>query len=207
MSSSTLASTAPPTVTEPIRLIAGLGNPGPQYAATRHNAGFWLVERLAAQAGVAFSFDRNFHGEVAKLGNAWLLKPATFMNRSGQAVSAMLRYYRLPAAALLVVHDELDFLPGAAKLKLGGGHAGHNGLRDLEAAIGTRDFWRLRLGIGHPRSLGLNAKVVDFVLHPPSIDHRIGIDLAIDRACTVVPHLLKGDFRQSMQQLHAVPLA
>lgn len=203
----TASGTPTPANAVPIRLIAGLGNPGPQYATTRHNAGFWMVERLAIQARTTFTFERNYHGEVAKLGNVWLLKPATFMNRSGQAVGAMLRYYRLPPAALLVVHDELDFLPGAAKLKFGGGHAGHNGLRDIESAIGTSDFWRLRLGIGHPRTLGLNAKVVDFVLHAPSVDHRIGIDLAIDRACVVVPYLLKGEFGQSMQQLHATPSA
>lgn len=187
----------------PIRLIVGLGNPGPQYESTRHNAGFWLVDALAAQAKSRFAFERNYSGEVAKLGTNWLLKPATFMNCSGRSVGPLLRYFRLPASALLVVHDELDFLPGSAKLKFGGGHAGHNGLRDIESVLGTVDFWRLRLGVGHPRALGLAQGVADFVLHPPSLDHRIAIDLAIDRACAVVPQLIKGEFTRALQQLHS----
>lgn len=190
----------------PIRLIAGLGNIGAEYEHTRHNAGFWLVDAIAHKAGVSFASERKFHGEVARLRDhnheLWLLKPATYMNRSGQAVVALALYFKILPTEILVVHDELDLLPGAVKLKRGGGHAGHNGLKDIHAKLSTPDFWRLRLGIGHPRSLQLNQDVVDFVLHPPGRADQAAIDAAIDRALEVMPQLVEGQFERAMLKLH-----
>lgn len=189
-----------------IRLITGLGNVGPEYEATRHNAGFWLVDRLASERGVSFSRQSRFFGEVARLPLAgesvWLLKPGTFMNRSGQAVAALAGFYRIPVDAILIVHDELDLPPGAARLKLGGSAAGHNGLKDIQARLGSPGFWRLRLGIGHPRTLALEQAVIDFVLHRPSREHQALIDEAIDRALGTIDELIAGRSEPAMHRLH-----
>jgi len=191
----------------PIRLIAGLGNPGAEYERTRHNAGFWLADRLAGDLGAAFSLEKSFFGHVAKARhrgeNVLLAKPMTYMNRSGQSVAALARFYKLAPEQILVLHDELDLPPGQAKLKQGGGHAGHNGLRDIQSALGSPAFWRLRLGIGHPRELGLAQPVADFVLHPPRRDEQDAIDAAIDRSRAVVSWLLDGDFERAVRQLHS----
>ncbi len=153
---------------ESIRLIVGLGNPGPEYQGTRHNAGYWLLDRIAARDGVVFRGEAKFFGETARIGigghDIWLLKPTTYMNRSGRSVGALARYLKIPRSQILIAHDELDLAPGVVKLKQGGGHAGHNGLRDIIQALGGRDFWRLRLGIDHP---GDAAKVVNYVLGAP----------------------------------------
>lgn len=194
-----------------IRLIVGLGNVGAEYERTRHNAGFWLVDAIARKAGAHFSEERKFHGEVARIrghdGELWLLKPSTYMNRSGQAVMALALYFKILPTQILVAHDELDLPPGAVKLKRGGGHAGHNGLRDIQAKLSTADFWRLRLGIGHPRSLQMTQEVADFVLHPPSHEHQQQIDGALDRALDVLPALVQGQFERAMLKLHAQPKA
>jgi len=196
-----------------IRLIVGLGNPGTQYAATRHNAGFWLADSLADDFHVRFTQDKNFHAWVAKArtgGQAaqpiFLAKPGTFMNRSGQAVGALMRFYKLTPEQLLVLHDELDLLPGQAKLKRGGGHAGHNGLRDIQSALGSADFWRMRIGIGHPRTLGLAQPVINFVLHPPRAEESSAIEQTMMRCREIIPELLRGKFEPAMQALHGKEL-
>jgi PTH1 family peptidyl-tRNA hydrolase len=189
-----------------LRLIVGLGNVGAEYERTRHNAGFWFVDELARAHGAHFSADRKFQGETARLRaggrEVWLLKPSTYMNRSGQSVVALALYYKILPTQMLVVHDELDLAPGVAKLKRGGGHAGHNGLRDIQAKLSTPDFWRLRLGIGHPRSLGFTQEVADFVLHPPSREHETLILESIDHGLAAVPALLEGQFERAMMKLH-----
>ena len=189
-----------------IRLIVGLGNPGPEHEHDRHNAGFWLVDALARSQGVSLAREAKFFGLVgrARIGTdaVFLLEPTTWMNRSGQAVAALANFYRIAPTEILVAHDELDLLPGQAKLKLGGGHAGHNGLRDIQARLGSADFWRLRLGIGHPRSLQLEQEVVDFVLHRPGREHRRQIDESIDRALDAIALLVAGDPAAAMHRLH-----
>ncbi|WP_442593171.1 aminoacyl-tRNA hydrolase [Parapusillimonas sp. JC17] len=193
-------------MTLPIRLIIGLGNPGPEYETTRHNAGFWLVDHLADDLKAGFSLEKGFSAMVAKArfeGEAVILaKPMTFMNRSGQAAGAIMRFYKLVPEQVLVLHDELDLLPGQVKIKQGGGHAGHNGLRDIQAAFSSPAFWRLRLGIGHPRTLGLAQQVAAFVLNPPRREELEKIEGVIDRCRAVMPALLRGDFRQATNQLH-----
>jgi len=193
-------------MTTPIRLIVGLGNPGAQYEVTRHNAGFWLVDHMADDFDVRFSAERLMFAETAKArsseGVVILAKPTTFMNRSGQSVAALMNFYKFSAEQVLVLHDELDLAPGQAKLKQGGGHAGHNGLRDIQKAIGS-EFWRLRLGIGHPRNLGLAQPVAAFVLKAPRDDELTAIGSAITRCCEIVPALLAGDFPQAMKVLHS----
>lgn len=190
----------------PIRLIIGLGNPGQQYEATRHNAGFWLADHIADDLGAAFSQEKAFFAWVARArvaGDAVVLaKPTTFMNKSGQSAGALARFFKLPPEQILVLHDELDLLPGQAKLKQGGGHAGHNGLRDIQAVLGSADFWRLRIGIGHPRTLGLAQQVAGFVLNPPKRDELTEIEAVIDRARAILPTLLAGDFARATAQLH-----
>ena len=186
----------------PIKLVVGLGNPGAQYAGTRHNAGFWLVERYAETNRIALRNERGFHGIVGRSGARWLLMPETFMNRSGLAVGALARFYKILPGEILVAHDELDLPPGTVKLKLGGGNAGHNGLRDITAVLGTPDFWRMRIGIGHPRTLQLQQAVVDFVLHPPRRDEQAAIDDAIERAMDVLPALFDGEAEGAMMSLH-----
>jgi PTH1 family peptidyl-tRNA hydrolase len=193
-------------VGDPLRLIVGLGNVGAEYERTRHNAGFWFVDAVAAKAGVSFSSERKFHGDVARLRDhaqeLWLLKPTTYMNRSGSSVVALALYYRILPTQILVVHDEVDLPPGTVKLKRGGGTAGHNGLKDIQARLSTPDFWRLRLGVGHPRTLQLNQEVADFVLHPPSREHAQAIDDALGRALEIVPQLVAGQFERAMMKLH-----
>jgi len=188
-----------------LKLFVGLGNPGAEYSETRHNAGFWFCERLADQLGARYSFESRFHGLVANAREAgmWLLMPQTFMNRSGQAIGALARFYRIEPAEILVVHDELDLPAGAVKLKLGGGVAGHNGLKDVRAHLATAEFWRLRLGIGHPRDSDTPQQpVVDFVLKPPRADELDGLRGAIDRALDAWPAIASGDFERAMMQLH-----
>jgi PTH1 family peptidyl-tRNA hydrolase len=187
-----------------LKVIVGLGNPGSKYTETRHNAGFWFIEEVARKYSAAFRPDKKFHGEVAKISlegkEIWLLKPDTFMNRSGLAVQSLLSFYRLTADQLLVAHDEIDLPPGTAKLKTGGGHGGHNGLRDIISQLGTKDFHRLRIGVGHP---GNKDQVVDYVLHNASRDDRILIDRDIDDAVAVMPDLASGAFEQAMHKLHS----
>jgi len=193
-------------MTEPIRLIVGLGNPGPEYEATRHNAGFWLADHFADDLHATFTLDKTFFAWVARARHAGeavtLAKPASFMNRSGQAVGALARFYKLRPEQILVLHDELDLPPGSVKLKQGGGHAGHNGLRDIQSALSSPAFWRLRIGIGHPRSLGLAQQVVNFVLHPPRREELTGIEAVIDRCRIVLPQLLDGEFDRVTERLH-----
>ena len=192
-----------------IRLIVGLGNIGPEYESTRHNAGFWYVDALARVAGARFSRESKFHGEAAKAtlhgSQCWLLKPGTYMNRSGRAVAAIANFYRIAPEEILVAHDELDLLPGQSKMKQGGGHAGHNGLRDIQAAIGSPMFWRLRIGIGHPRTLELNQEVVDFVLHSPRRDELAAIEAEIDRALAIAGDCVAGRMEAAMLKLHTRP--
>jgi PTH1 family peptidyl-tRNA hydrolase len=194
---------------DPIRLIVGLGNVGADYERTRHNAGFWFVDEIAAKARVAFAHERKFQGDVARLRDAshelWLLKPTTYMNRSGQSVVALALYYKILPTQMLVVHDEVDLPPGTVKLKRGGGTAGHNGLKDIQAKLTTPDFWRLRIGVGHPRSLQMTQEVADFVLHPPNREHSQAIDDAMGRALEIVPQLVEGQFERAMMQLHRAP--
>lgn len=196
-------------MSDPIRLIVGLGNIGAEYERTRHNAGFWFVDAVARKAGVHFSDERKFHGAVARVRDhtheLWLLKPGTYMNRSGQAVVALALYYKILPTQILVAHDELDLPPGSVKMKRGGGHAGHNGLRDIQAKLATPDFWRLRIGIGHPRTLQMNQEVADFVLHPASREHQQAIDDSIGRALDVVPQTVEAQFERAMMKLHGAP--
>jgi PTH1 family peptidyl-tRNA hydrolase len=186
-----------------VELIVGLGNPGAEYEDTRHNAGFWFVDTLARQQNVFFKSEKKFHGEVAKFSHAgqdvWLLKPETFMNLSGQAVQALARFYKINVENILVVHDDLDLPPGAARLKQGGGHGGHNGLRDIISKMGGNGFQRLRLGIGHP---GDKSRVTGHVLKKSSIEDRIEIENAIDAALKVLPTILDGELQKAMNQLH-----
>jgi len=188
-----------------IKLIVGLGNPGKQYENTRHNAGFWFVEEVARQYQLQFRPETKFLGEVARVQSnghdVWLLKPMTFMNRSGQSIQSLANFYKISPDQILVVHDELDLSPGTAKLKSGGGHGGHNGLRDTIAALGTPAYLRLRLGIGHP---GHRDQVGDYVLHPPSKPDLQQIETAIYEATRVLPDLFAGELSKAMQQLHSL---
>jgi len=188
----------------PIRLVAGLGNPGREHAATRHNAGFWFADALALRLGAGFANEGKFQGQVAKSpGDLRILKPATYMNLSGRSVASLARFFAIAPEEILVVHDELDLLPGEAKMKFGGGIAGHNGLRDIAAQLGTPDFWRLRIGIGHPRDSAVpQREVVDYVLGPPAADERAPIDAAIDRGLEAWPAIAAGDFERAMMSLH-----
>lgn len=187
-----------------IRCIIGVGNPGEKYQDTRHNAGFWLVDALARRHGLQLRTESKFFGRVAKLSlpsaDCWLLEPATFMNRSGQAASALARFYRLTPEQILVAHDELDLPAGAVRLKKDGGHGGHNGLRDIIAALGSKEFYRLRLGIDHP---GHRDQVTGYVLSRPSRDDRQKIEAAIDLAIDQVEELLAGNYQQLMNKLHS----
>jgi len=194
----------------PIKLIVGLGNPGKKYESTRHNAGFWLVERLAAQHRLTLRKEPKFHALVARLdtasGHAWLLLPQTWMNESGAAVGALAQFHKIEADEILVAHDELDLPAGGVKIKQGGGHAGHNGLRDIIAKLGTPDFWRLRIGIGHPRDVAASEQeVVDFVLHPPRKEEQALIDAVIDRGVAVFDLILADNMAAAMHRLHTKP--
>lgn len=186
-----------------IRLVAGLGNPGRAYERTRHNAGFWFVDALASKLGAAFTAQPRFAAEVARAGDVRLAKPATYMNESGRSVGAFARFHAIAPAEILVVHDELDLAAGTVKLKLGGGVAGHNGLKDIRAHLATPHFWRLRLGIGHPRDSELPQQpVVDYVLKPPRADERDAIGRAIERALDAWPDIAAGDLERAMMRLH-----
>ncbi len=188
----------------PIRLLVGLGNPGREHEATRHNAGFWFADALAVRLRGAFVAEGKFHGLVARgADDLRLLKPATYMNLSGRSVAALARFFDIAPAEILVVHDELDLLPGEVKMKMGGGHAGHNGLRDIDAQLGDSGFWRLRLGIGHPRDSAIPQQdVVDYVLHPPVSGERMAIMGAIDKGLDAWPMIAAGDFERAMLALH-----
>jgi PTH1 family peptidyl-tRNA hydrolase len=189
------------------RLIVGLGNPGAEYAQTRHNAGFWFCEGLANDLGVRFSFESRFHGFVASLREqsrppSWLLMPQTFMNRSGQSVVALARFYRIFPNEILVIHDDLDLPPGQMRLKFGGGSGGHNGLKDTTAHLSVPDYWRLRIGIGHP---GDRDDVVNYVLKPPRQEERGAILETINRALDAWPLLVRGDWEKATQRLNIRP--
>jgi PTH1 family peptidyl-tRNA hydrolase len=185
-------------------IIAGLGNPGPQYDGTRHNVGFWLLDQLAQDLRVNFTVQNRYSGELAQaaLGDdkLYLLKPLTFMNRSGQAVAALANFYKIPPQQILVVHDELDLSPGVARFKRDGGHGGHNGLRDIIAQTGAKDFLRCRLGIGHP---GHSKHVSDYVLSKPAPSDRQAIEAAIDNVLRILPELLSGNLDKAMNWLHS----
>lgn len=189
-----------------IRLIVGLGNPGLEYEQTRHNAGFWLVDNLAHVRNVRLVRENRYQALAGKTRikdqDVWLLEPQTFMNRSGQSVGALANFYKINAGEVLVVHDELDLAPGIAKLKLGGSSGGHNGLKDITAALGSQDYWRLRIGIGHPRELGLQQPVVDYVLHRPRKEEQTLINDAIDRSLAIIGLACSGDMPTAMLQLH-----
>jgi PTH1 family peptidyl-tRNA hydrolase len=186
-----------------IKLFAGLGNPGPEYEATRHNAGFWWVDALADQLKVRLVAEKGYHGLVARAnvhGNTvWLIEPQTFMNLSGRAVAALARFYKIKPEEILVVHDELDIAPGQAKLKFGGGHAGHNGLRDIHAQLGTGDYWRLRIGIGHP---GVKEEVADWVLRKPAPEQRTAMVECIERTLKAAPALIAGEMEKATLLVH-----
>jgi PTH1 family peptidyl-tRNA hydrolase len=186
-----------------IKLFVGLGNPGPEYEATRHNAGFWWTDALARELKVSPALDKSYHGRVARTTIAgqtvWLLEPLTFMNVSGKSVAALARFFKIAPEEILVAHDELDIVPGQAKLKFGGSHAGHNGLRDIHAQLGTGDYWRLRIGVGHP---GVKSEVVDWVLKKPSQEHRVAIEDSIARSLKAVPALLAGEMEKATMLIH-----
>ena len=186
-----------------VQLIVGLGNPGSEYEDTRHNAGFWFMDTLARQQHAFFKSEKKFHGEVAKFSrggeDVWLLKPDTYMNNSGQAVQALARFFKIGIENILVVHDDLDLDAGIARLKQGGGHGGHNGLRDIISKLGGNGFQRLRLGIGHP---GDKSKVTGHVLKKTSSEDRIAIENAIDAALKQLPTILDGDLQKAMNDLH-----
>jgi len=184
-----------------IRLVVGLGNPGKEYERTRHNAGFWLVERFASANGIVLRKDNKFQALVGRheSSGAWLLMPQSFMNASGRAVQMLAGFFKIKPEEILVVHDELDFPPGTARIKQGGGIAGHNGLKDISQRLATHDYWRLRLGVGKPPA-GMEG--ADYVLQKPPAEERAAIDAAIERALAVLPQCLSGDIQSAMQKLH-----
>jgi PTH1 family peptidyl-tRNA hydrolase len=189
-----------------IRLLVGLGNPGPEYEDTRHNAGFWFIDAVARELKANLVPERSYFGLAARVnrpdGPVWLLEPMTFMNLSGKSVGALARFFKIAPAEILVAHDELDLLPGQVKMKFGGSHAGHNGLKDIQAQLGSAYFWRLRLGIGHP---GVKAEVVNYVLRKPMADHREAIDKSIEQALTALDLLFAGDMDRALMKVHAKP--
>jgi PTH1 family peptidyl-tRNA hydrolase len=187
-----------------MKLIVGLGNPGDRYEPTRHNAGFWLVERFAAQTHTALRKDAKFQALVGRheASGIWLVLPQNFMNASGRPVQMLASFFKIAPADILVAHDELDFPPGTVKMKQGGGAAGHNGLKDISARLGAQDYWRLRIGIGHP---GDRNAVTEYELNRPSHDERADIDAAIGRALEVLPLVLGGDTQGAMLKLHSAP--
>ena len=191
---------------EKIRLIVGLGNPGREYERTRHNAGFWWVDAIAAGRGAAWKRESRFSGHVAQVredgAEFALLKPATYMNESGRSVSALLRFFKIEPGEMLVVHDELDLPPGVVKLKKGGGTGGHNGLADIAEALDTREFWRLRIGIGHP---GHKDLVADYVLARARRAEQDAIDPALERSLGLLPRLATGRLADAMTWLHTAP--
>ena len=186
-----------------ISMMVGLGNPGAEYEQTRHNAGFWWADAVARQIKASWVIDKNHQALVARAAvngqTLWLLKPQTFMNLSGRSVAGLARFYKIEPAAILVAHDELDIAAGEARLKFGGGHAGHNGLRDIHAQLGSGDYWRLRLGIGRP---GERADVLNWVLKKPPLEQRIAVEQAVERGLTALPALLAGDTAQATLLVH-----
>ena len=184
-----------------IRLVVGLGNPGKEYERTRHNAGFWLVERFAQANHVALRKDGKFQALVGRIdpAGAWLLMPQSFMNRSGSAVQMLAGFFKIKPEEILVVHDELDFDPGVARLKQGGGIAGHNGLRDISQRIGSHDYWRLRIGVGRPPA---GREGADYVLEKPMAEDKAAIDASIDKALALLPQMIAGDMQGAMNKLH-----
>lgn len=190
------------------KLLVGLGNPTAQYEKTRHNAGFWFLDEIADRQRLVFHQDQRFHGQFAKLewqgATVFLLKPTTYMNRSGQAVGALAKYFKIEPSEILVAHDELDLMPGVVRLKRGGGHGGHNGLRDMVAHLGSADFYRLRLGIGHP---GDKSAVVSYVLDAPGRAERELIDTTITQAIGLLSDILDGRLEAVMNRLHTKPKA
>ena len=189
-----------------IRLLVGLGNPGPEYEATRHNAGFWFIDAVARELRTSLSAERSYYGLVARVnrpdGPVWLLEPMTFMNLSGKSVAALARFFKIAPGDILVAHDELDLQPGQVKMKLGGSHAGHNGLKDIQAQLGSADFWRLRLGVGHP---GVKAEVVNYVLRKPPAEQAEAIAKCIDQSLGALDLLLAGEMERAMMKVHAKP--
>ncbi len=189
-----------------IRLLAGLGNPGREYEATRHNAGFWFIDEAARTLGATLVPERGYSGRVARInrpaGPLWLLQPMTFMNLSGKSVVALARFFKIAPNEIMIAHDELDLMPGQAKLKFGGSAAGHNGLKDIEAQLGSADFWRLRLGIGHP---GVKAEVVNYVLRKPAPEQREAIEKSIEQSIAALDLVLAGDMDRAMMKIHAKP--
>ena len=190
-------------LTANLRLIVGLGNPGADYVDTRHNAGFWLIDEIAADLGLGFRFEKRFSAEECKFKaqghDLFLQKPQTFMNRSGQSVAALARYYKIAPEEILVIHDELDLSPGTNRIKQAGGHGGHNGLRDIINHLGSRDFFRIRVGIGHP---GDSKQVINYVLHKPSLADKTAIEAANRDTLAVMPQLIEGRIDKAMQALH-----
>lgn len=188
----------------PLKLIVGLGNIGTEYADTRHNAGFWFVDELAYRHKAQFKTEKKFFCEIAKVvikhREIRLIKPTTFMNLSGQAVAAVAHFYRVHPDEILVVHDELDLPTGSLKLKQGGGNNGHNGLKDIQARLGTPNFWRLRLGIEHP---GDKNQVVSYVLKKPTLEQQVKIDESILNALDEIETIVAGDFQTAMNRLHS----
>ena len=189
-----------------IRLMVGLGNPGAEYDGTRHNAGFWFIDEVARQVKAPLAPDRAYFGMAARAsrpnGPLWLLEPMTFMNLSGKSVSALARFFKIAPDEILVAHDDLDLAPGHMKMKFGGSHAGHNGLRDIQAQLGTGDFWRLRLGIGHP---GIKSEVSGYVLRRPPVSERMAIDECITQASGSLDVLIDGPMERAMMKIHARP--
>ena len=186
-----------------IKLFVGLGNPGAEYEATRHNAGFWYIDALARELKCTLSYDKGYFGMVARTvingQTVWLLQPQTFMNLSGKSVGALAKFFKIAPEEILVAHDELDIMPGEAKIKLGGSHAGHNGLRDIQAQLGTDQYWRLRIGIGPP---GVKSEVIHWVLKKPSAEHHDAIALTIERSVQALPHFLSGNMEKAMMAVH-----
>jgi len=192
-----------------IRLLVGLGNPGSEYVDTRHNAGFWWIDGLARGLGASLQVDRSYHGLVARVNNApgapgpvWLLEPMTYMNLSGKSVAALARFFKIAPEEILAIHDELDLSPGQMKFKQGGGTGGHNGLKDMQAQLGSANFWRLRLGIGHP---GHKAEVANFVLRKPPLEERQAVEDCIAKSYEALPLMLAGDLEKAMMKIHAKP--
>ncbi|MET0335611.1 MAG: aminoacyl-tRNA hydrolase [Rhizobacter sp.] len=191
-----------------IRLLVGLGNPGSEYEATNHNAGFWWIDAVARELKVSLQPERSYFGLVAKVmrpgesSPLWLLEPQTYMNVSGKSVAALARFFKIAPEEILVAHDELDLMPGQVKFKKGGGHAGHNGLRDIHAQLGSPDYWRLRLGIGHP---GVKAEVVDYVLRKPKPEARDAIHDSITKTLPALDLILAGEMERAMMKINAKP--
>lgn len=186
-----------------IKLFVGLGNPGAEYEATRHNAGFWWIDALSREWKAPLNLEKSYHGLMARTTaggqTVWLLEPLTFMNLSGKSVVALARFFKIKPEEILVAHDELDIVPGQVKLKFGGSHAGHNGLRDIHAQLGTADYWRLRIGVGHP---GVKSEVINWVLKKPSQEHRVAIEDCIDRSLKALPQLLAGEMEKATMLIH-----